>query len=459
MPINLIPIEFWLLSFGALGAILGSYVNMAAYRLPRGISTVTRSRSFCPKCDHQLSWYDNLPILSYVMLFGKCRYCRVPIPGRYLFTEVLVTLLFVAATYQFFALNPALAWAPTFTGRMPPILFAVQLFLIVDLILLSVVDLEAWLIPLETTLPWALVGLILAPIFPELHASATSWFAPTPFVTWGTRLNALIDSFAGLVIGAGMLWAVGFAVTLFTYYYYKIKGRPDRPLEGMGLGDVHLMAMVGAFLGWKAALATLMLGVFIGMVTGITKILYENHRRAKLGDAYKPWQPEFELPPVPPEEKGKKPRFWLLLIQGLIVMCACGVLIWQAGKNFAASPLQTYEEVRQGLANPGVAFNIDFRLFPVYFMFLLGAMLVLACFFMNHLADIDRLPQGEIEENEKGEQKEVLQGNYVPFGPSLAAAALLVVFYDPLIRAFAYWWFAMGASGPFPPLPWRVLGY
>lgn len=455
----MIPVEFWLISFGALGAILGSYINMAAYRLPRGISTVSRSRSFCPKCDHQLSWYDNLPILSFLMLGGKCRYCRAPIPARYLLTELLVTALFVAVTYQFFALNPALAWSPTFTGRMPPILFAIQLFLIVDLILLSVVDLEVWLIPIETTLPWALVGLILAPIFPELHGAATSWFAPTPFVTWGTRMNALIDSFAGMVIGAGVLWAIGFAVTLFTYYYYKLKGRTDRPLEGMGLGDVHLMAMVGAMLGWKAAIATLLIGVFIGMVTGIAKIVYENRRREKLGDAYKPWQPEFELPPVPPEEKGQKPSFWLLLWMGVIVMAVCGVLIWLGGRTFTATPFQTFEEVRQGLANPGLAFSIDFRLFPVYFMFLIGATLVLACFFMNYLAKIDRLPQGEIEEDEKGEQKEVLQGNYVPFGPSLAAAGILVAMYDPLIRAFAYWWFAMGASGRFPVLPWSVLGF
>lgn len=453
----LVPIEFWLVTFGMLGGILGSYVNMAAYRLPRGISTVTRSRSFCPKCDHQLAWYDNLPILSYLQLGGKCRYCKAPIPRRYLFTELLVAMLFMLATYQFFALNPALVWMP-FTGKMPPILFFVQLFLIVDLILLSVVDLEAWLIPLETTLPWAAVGLILAPIFPELHSSATTWFAVGPFVTTATRLNALIDSFTGLVIGAGALWAVGFAVTLGSYYWFRAQGRKDRPLEGMGLGDVHLMAMVGAMLGWKAALATLMMGVFIGAITGIAKIQYEKHLQKKLGDKYKPWQPEFELPPPPPDAKPQKPSFWMLLAMGLLVVGIGSFLIWQGRQTFGFTPIQTFEEMRQGLNNSGVSFPVDFRLFPVYLMMLLGALLVMACFFMNHLAAINMLPQGEIQENEKGEQKEVLQGNYVPFGPSLAAAGIIVAFYDPLIRNAAYWWFALGTSAPFPPLPWRVLG-
>jgi leader peptidase (prepilin peptidase) / N-methyltransferase len=459
MPLSLVPVEFWLLSFGMLGAILGSYINMAAYRLPRNISTVTRTRSFCPKCDHQLFWYDNIPILSYLLLLGKCRYCRAGIPRRYLLTEIIVATLFLAATYQFFGLNPALTWFPSFTGRQPWILFVVQLFLIADLVLLAVVDLEVWLIPIETTLPWALIGLLIAPVFPELHGAATSWLSVTTYVTGATRINAAIDSFMGLVIGAGILWTIGFLVTLLTYYYFRIKGRKDRPLEGMGLGDVHLMAMIGAMLGWKAALATLMLGVFIGAATGILKIMYENRRRSALGDAYKAWQPEFEMPPVPADSQPKTPRFWNLLWMGILVLLVSAYLLWQAGVTFGYGLTPTFEELRQGLPPAGLSFPVDFRAFPLYLMLLLGALLILACFFLNHLANIDMLPQGNIEENDEGEQKEVLQGNYVPFGPSLAAAGLIVAFYEPLIRNFAYWWFALNHTGPFPPLPWNVLGF
>src|SRR5208283_1429915 len=118
-----------------------------------------------------------------------------------------------------------------------------------------------WLIPEQTTLPWVVLGFILAALFPELHAAATNWT--------GSHIgNALIDSFTGLVLGAGLLWVVGFATTVFTFFLYRLMGRSERPKEGMGLGDVQLMGMLGALLGWKAVLCIIFLGVFIGSVTG-----------------------------------------------------------------------------------------------------------------------------------------------------------------------------------------------
>src|SRR5262245_14906437 len=133
----IMPDCFWIGVIGCFGAIMGSYVNMASYRLPRGISTITRTRSFCPSCQHQLAWYENLPILSYLFLRGRCKHCKAPIGVRYLAVEVVVASLFVVSAYQFVALNGYIQ--NTGAWRMPPALFAVQLFLIVDLVLLSVV--------------------------------------------------------------------------------------------------------------------------------------------------------------------------------------------------------------------------------------------------------------------------------------------------------------------------------
>ncbi|MGD0092027.1 MAG: prepilin peptidase, partial [Planctomycetota bacterium] len=141
-----VPVEFWVVVCAVLGAILGSYANMAAYRLPRNISTVKVIRSFCPACQHQLAWHDNLPVLSFLLLRGRCHYCGKPIPLRYLLVELAVIALFAAAAWQFFVLNRSAGTA----------LFAMQLFLIVDLMVLAVADLETWLIPPATTLPWIL---------------------------------------------------------------------------------------------------------------------------------------------------------------------------------------------------------------------------------------------------------------------------------------------------------------
>src|SRR5688572_13530133 len=296
------PPLFWIIAFTAFGAIWGSYINMAAYRLPRNISTVTRTRSFCPSCQHQLSWYDNIPILSYLSIAGRCRYCRNPIGVRYLLTEICVALLFCLTAYQFFVLNAPLAWKP-FTGNMHPALLAVQLFLIVDLVLLSVVDIETWLIPFETTLPWMLMGLILAPIFPELHGAGSWW-------TNSVRLNAFIDSALGLVIGLGLPWMIDFLTTFTTFVLNRMRGSNDRPREGMGFGDACLLGMVGALLGWKAALATLFIGVFIGCIAGVSKILWDKFQKRRLGDQWKPWQPTYELPPEEPGAGPHKPKFW-----------------------------------------------------------------------------------------------------------------------------------------------------
>ena len=437
-PLSEIPAWLWVVYAFFFGAILGSYINMAAYRLPRYISTVTRARSFCPSCKHQLSWFENLPIVSYLVLRGKCRHCKVPIASRYLWVEILVATIFSLTAYQYFDLNHGVF------GPMPLVLFIVQLFLIVDLVLLSVVDLEMWIIPWQTTLPWILVGLILAPICPELHQSATQWYSFEP------RLNAFIDSFTGLALGAGGPWAVGILTTFFSFVWFKFRNDPRRPLEGMGDGDTHLMGMVGALLGWKPALLTLFLGVIIGATTGLAKIWWERFRHWRLGDKYKPWQPKYDFEEPAGADQHPANAFWMLLAMGVVVMFVAAFLYERSSTTWEG-PLRGEE-----MGGTDLFHMYDVRLLPVLLMFLLAMLLVFAFLFKSYLARIDRLPQGEIVEKDDGKKEEVLEGNYVPFGPSLALGALLVALYDPLLREVAYW-FATGTAKTLPALPYRFL--
>jgi prepilin signal peptidase PulO-like enzyme (type II secretory pathway) len=326
----------------------------------------------------------------------------------------------------------------------------VQLFLIYDLVLLSVVDLELWLIPWECTLPWVPIGFIVAVIFPELHAHATAW-------TQNRYADGLIDCFSGVVLGAGALWSIGFLTTLFTFVYYRVMKRSDRPKEGMGGGDVHLMAMIGAMLGWKPVLATLFLAVFIGSFTGVAKILWEKLKKWRLKDQYRAWQPTYE---ISDEEVAYVPKFWPLLVFGVIVVVAASWMIYHCQNAFASnsiqifSTLEEYQSVKKVMLTPS---KIDVRLIPAVMLMMVGVLLILAYPFYSFLKKRDLLPQGSIVVKESGEKEEIMEGNYVPFGPSLALAALVVVFYDPLLRSAA-WWFYNGSHSQIVPPAFHVVG-
>ncbi len=444
------PPLFWVVVWGLFGAILGSYVNMAAHRLPRGISTVTRTRSFCPSCEHELAWYDNIPLLSYLCLRGRCHYCHKPIGVRYFLTEVIVSGLFTLSAYQFFVLNDSLNCFRTFQHwNQPPIIFFIQLFLIVDLVLLSIVDLEAWLIPLQTTYPGMLLGLVLAPLFPALHPGATGW-------TDSPHWNAWLDSFQGLVLGAGILWAVGFLTTLLTFIALKLRGTPGRPKEGMGAGDCHIMAMVGALLGWKAALATIFIGVIFGTVSGVGKILWDKFQHWRLGERWQPWQPTYALPEDPADNA--PPAFWPLAVMGVVIIGVVLALFEISAHSFSGQMFPTLGEQHSVLNQPQREWIFDVRLGSVYLMLLIGLLLLIAFPFLKYLAHSNQLPQGDVVEKDDGAKEEVIQGHYIPFGPALAVAALLVAFYDPLIREFAFWFFN-GSMGSMPQvLPYHLLG-
>lgn len=214
------------LAIGALailGLAIGSFLNVCIHRVPRGGSIVSPG-SRCPHCGYVLKWYDNIPVLSYAMLGGRCRGCQAPISIRYPIVEVITMVVFVAH-YLVFG---------------PDILLVPRLLFATALIALFAIDLEHHLLPNVITLPGIVVGLAFSAMLPP----------------------GLVDAIIGVLAGAGVLWLVGEA-------YYRYSGQ-----EGMGGGDVKMLAMIGAFLGWQLMVLTLVLSSVLGSVVGLLVIVF-----------------------------------------------------------------------------------------------------------------------------------------------------------------------------------------
>ena len=205
-----------------LGLVVGSYLNVVIHRLPRRISTVL-PRSRCPHCDALIRARDNVPLVSYLLLGGRCRHCRAPIHWRYPLVEATTALLFVGSMERFGLTVGALAGA----------IFCALL------VALATIDLEHYLLPDRLTLPGIVLGLALQPWIPGV-----------------TLLEAVIGAVAGagvLIAAYGGWWLV-------------------RKEEGLGLGDVKMLAMIGAFLGWKGMLVALFVGALSGAAVGLALV-------------------------------------------------------------------------------------------------------------------------------------------------------------------------------------------
>ncbi|HUR36824.1 MAG TPA: prepilin peptidase [Terriglobales bacterium] len=236
------------------GLAFGSFLNVCIYRLPRGLSVV-RPASACPSCDTPIKIYDNIPVLGWLLLRGKCRACREPISPRYLFVELLTALLFVLSFY-FFGLS------------LQAFKLSIFAFLLVGLIF---TDADLKLLPDRLTLPGLAIGLILS-AFTRVDGIAAFLFNPGafPFAPEITaRILSVVNSVIGAVVGAGFIWLAGEA-------YKRVRG-----VEGMGFGDVKLMAMVGAFIGIKLTLLTLMLGSMSGALAGGIAIMLVYRKRLR----------------------------------------------------------------------------------------------------------------------------------------------------------------------------------
>ena len=208
-------VGFWLF---ALGTVVGSFLNVCIYRLPRQQS-VNWPGSRCTSCGRALSWYENVPVISWLVLRGRCRTCGKGISAMYPVVELLTGALFVAGYLIY-------GWTP---------LLAVRLAFACAMVVLFVIDLQHHLLPNVITVPGIVVGFALSLVLPP------GWKG----------------SLIGLVAGGGVLFAI--AET-----YYRLRG-----IEGLGMGDVKMLSMIGAFLGWQLMLVTLVLASFAGSVIGI----------------------------------------------------------------------------------------------------------------------------------------------------------------------------------------------
>lgn len=202
-----------------VGLMVGSYLNVLIHRLPMGRSTVL-PRSACPWCGGLIRAWDNIPLLSYLILRGRCRSCGAPISWRYPLIEAVTGLVFVLCLWRFGPRPDALV-AAIFASLM---------------IVLAGIDRDHFLLPDRITLPGILAGLALQP-----------WFDGPSF----------LEAVLGVLVGAGIL-------ILLINFWYWLRGE-----EGMGLGDVNMLAMIGAFLGWQGVLVTLVLATLTGALAGL----------------------------------------------------------------------------------------------------------------------------------------------------------------------------------------------
>ena len=206
-----------------LGAIVGSFLNVCISRLPKEESIV-RPGSHCPKCKTPIQYYDNIPLLSYLLLRGKCRYCQASISIQYPIVEAITAL---SSFFLFITFGVSLSFIYYFS-------------FVAALIAITVIDLYHQIIRDVISLPGIVIGLLGSLIIPQI----TFW-----------------SSLIGVLSGGGSLFLVA------TVYQWLFKR------EGMGGGDVKLLAMIGAFLGWKAVILTILLSSFIGSIIGITVML------------------------------------------------------------------------------------------------------------------------------------------------------------------------------------------
>jgi leader peptidase (prepilin peptidase)/N-methyltransferase len=209
--------------FFVFGLLVGSFLNVCIYRLPRRES-VSWPGSHCTSCGRTLAWFENVPVVSWLILRGRCRTCRARIAVIYPLVELITGALFAGA----FAIY----------GATP--LLAVRLLFACAMVVLFVIDLRHRILPNVITVPGIIAGLAFSAFLPPGWAAAV----------------------IGVVVGGGGLFAIAEA-------YYRLRG-----VEGLGMGDVKMLAMIGAFLGWQLTLVTLMLASFAGSIAGVALMTF-----------------------------------------------------------------------------------------------------------------------------------------------------------------------------------------
>jgi leader peptidase (prepilin peptidase) / N-methyltransferase len=230
------------------GLIFGSFLNVCIYRLPRDLSVSDPKRSACPHCHHQIAFYDNIPVLSWLLLRGRCRQCKASISPRYLVVEVLTALLFLGCYWHFGA-------------SIATVKYDVLAFLLLGLIF---TDAETKLLPDKMTLTGLALGVAFSAFVPvnDLASQFLPGVVSLPVssdVSW--HLLSVVDSLLGALVGSSFIYGAG-------ALYLRARG-----IEGMGFGDVKLMGMIGAFLGVKLTVFTIFTASIAGSFFGVGTIL------------------------------------------------------------------------------------------------------------------------------------------------------------------------------------------
>jgi leader peptidase (prepilin peptidase)/N-methyltransferase len=235
------------------GSVVGSFLNVCIYRMPLGQSVV-KPRSHCPHCKKSIFWYDNIPFISYLILRARCRFCKQRISFRYFLVEFITASIFLILFVRY-----GLSFA-----------FIFYILFICALIIATFVDIAHRIIPDEVSLGGIVVGFLLS-VFRGLSLSPFSF-----------NHSPMVNSLLGIIIGGGIIYSIGKS---FDLIYFKLlkKGPIEGETESMGGGDVKLLAMIGAFLGFKTALFTFFLACLLGALVGVINLTIKKQHTIPFG--------------------------------------------------------------------------------------------------------------------------------------------------------------------------------
>lgn len=272
---------------GLLGLLVGSFLNVCVFRLPRNCMSIVRPRSRCPRCRSLIAWYDNIPVLSWALLRAKCRHCKNPISPRYAAVELLTGALFLVAAFRSFG-------GPRPVGPDQAGLFLVQAWFVSCLVVCAFIDYDFRILPDEITISGTLIGLLVAAFLPflpflrgdlvdvlRLFQEALSRLGMSgaadvlgsgarrlvQLKSDGSRWLSLATAACGALTGAGVIYGIA----ALGKRVFRKKMESLGQTEVMGFGDVKYMGMIGAVLGWRGALLTVVLGCLFGSLFGIGK--------------------------------------------------------------------------------------------------------------------------------------------------------------------------------------------
>ena len=231
------------------GLLIGSFLNVCIYRVPLKLSVTEPARSFCPVCGTQLSWYENIPVFSWLFLKGKCKHCGAKISGQYPLVEIL-SAAFAAGSFLTFhdLLTATLVYALSAT-----------------LIVITFIDLEHKIIPNAISYPGMIIGFIFGVV-----SEFTSGIMLYPFT------QGALDSLLGFLLGGGFFYVIGEG-------YYLVTKR-----DGLGGGDIKMMGMTGAILGWKSIAPTIFIGSVAGAIIGVAIMILTGAGK-RLEIPFGPW--------------------------------------------------------------------------------------------------------------------------------------------------------------------------